>query len=287
VTSQIPPPPGYPLAMHDPGEAAALLRQKRVAALTGAGVSTESGIPDYRGPETARRARSPMRFADFVASDDARARYWSRSVVGWPRVRDAAPNAGHRALADLERIGALTGLITQNVDRLHQRAGSRAVVELHGSLHDVRCLRCGAIEPRDRLQARLLRVNPTAAGGEAAPDGDAEVSSDLARDFRPLGCLRCGGPLKPDVVFFGENVPPARVDAACAIVDRAEALLVVGTSLTVFSGFRFVKRAAAGGKPVVIVNLGPTRGDALSALRIDRPAGEALSALRDALVAGA
>jgi NAD-dependent deacetylase sirtuin 4 len=268
--------------MDDLAAAVAQLRGRRAAVLTGAGVSTESGIPDYRGPETARRARSPMRFSDFVGSPEARARYWARSVAGWPRIAEAAPNAGHRAIAALEAAGLAVGVITQNVDRLHHRAGSRRVIELHGSLHEVRCLACGAVEARTKLQERLLRVNPGARVGPAAPDGDADVA-DAGRGFRVLGCLGCGGPLKPDVVFFGENVPRARVDAAFATVDDADALLVVGTSLTVFSGFRFVKRAAALGRPIVVVNLGPTRGDPLATARIDAPAGEVLPALARAL----
>lgn len=258
---------------------------RTAVALTGAGISTESGIPDYRGPETARRARRPMRFADFVRGSDARARYWSRSMAGWPRVEAALPNAGHRALARLERHGLLRATITQNVDRLHHKAGHQRVIELHGSLHEVACLRCGHREHRGGLQQRLQRVNPGVHSGELNPDGDAEVAAGVAERFRVLGCLRCGGALKPDVVFFGENVPRTRVIAAYDQVERAGAMLVIGTSLTVFSGYRFVKRAAERGIPIVIVNLGPTRGDALATARLHVPAGEALSALADRWIA--
>lgn len=262
---------------------ARLLADRRIAVLTGAGISTESGIPDYRGPETARRARNPMRFEQFVAAPEARARYWARSTAGWPRIADARPNPGHQALARLEQGGQVVGLITQNVDRLHHRAGSRRVIELHGSLHEVRCLACGRLEPRTGLQQRLLRVNPGHHSGEIAPDGDADIDPDRARRFRVVDCLGCAGPLKPDVVFFGENVPRSRVDAACQILDEAEALLVVGTSLTVFSGYRFVKLAAKAGKPVAILNLGPTRGDPIAQVRIETSAGAGLTALEAAL----
>lgn len=262
-----------------------ILVGRTAVALTGAGISTESGIPDYRGPETARRARRPMRFADFVHGSDARARYWSRSMAGWPRVEAALPNAGHRALARLERHGLVRAAITQNVDRLHHKAGHQRVIELHGSLHQVGCLRCGHREHRGGLQQRLQRVNPGVHRGELNPDGDAEVAASVADRFRVLGCLQCGGDLKPDVVFFGESVPRSRVDAAYDQVERAGALLVVGTSLTVFSGYRFVKRAAERGLPIVIVNLGPTRADALATARLHAPAGEALTALADRWIA--
>ncbi|MCB9796850.1 MAG: NAD-dependent deacetylase, partial [Alphaproteobacteria bacterium] len=192
-------------AMVDP--LAQLLRGRRVLALTGAGCSTESGIPDYRGPETARRARNPIRFQDFVKSPEGRQRYWARSFVGWPRIAEARPNAGHRALAALEQRGLLSGLITQNVDRLHQAAGSRAVIELHGALAEVICLGCGRLSKRADLQARLAALNPGFGrrDAEAAPDGDADLIE--VTDFQVAGCGQCGGDLKPHVVFFGENVP--------------------------------------------------------------------------------
>ncbi len=252
-----------------------LLAGRRLAVLTGAGVSTESGIPDYRGPETRRRARNPIRFNAFRGDHEARRRYWARSLVGWPRIREARPNAAHKALAELERAGLTTGLITQNVDRLHLAAGSRAVVELHGALAEVVCLGCRAIVDRESLQRRLLALNPAGpTSAELAPDGDAEV--EPAKGFVVPGCERCGGPLKPHVVFFGEGVPRERVAQAYSMVEEAEALLVVGTSLAVFSGFRFVKRAAALGLPIGIVNLGESRGDALAQVRVEGVAGEVL-----------
>lgn len=262
-----------------------LLRGRRLAVLTGAGCSTESGIPDYRGPETARRARNPVQFTAFVGDAEARRRYWARAVVGWPRFRAARPNAGHAALAALERAGAALGLITQNVDRLHTAAGSRHVVELHGALHEARCLGCGAREPRDDLQARLLAANPgfDVRAAELAPDGDAELPAGLLAGFEAVGCLGCGGDLKPDVVFFGELVPRAVREAGQALLREAEALLVVGSSLTVFSGYRFVREARALGRPVAIVNLGPTRGDGEAQVKVDGLAGEVLPRLVEAL----
>lgn len=266
-----------------------LLRGRRLAVLTGAGCSTESGIPDYRGPETARRARNPVQFKAFVSDPEARRRYWARSVVGWPRFRAARPNLGHAALAALERAGAALGLITQNVDRLHHAAGSRRVVELHGALHEARCLTCGARERRDDVQARLLEANPgyDVRAAELAPDGDAELPQALIDGFQVVGCLACGGDLKPDVVFFGEVVPRAVREAGQALLREAEALLVVGSSLTVFSGYRFVREARELGRPVAIVNLGPTRGDGDAQLRVDGRAGEVLPRLVEALEQGA
>jgi NAD-dependent SIR2 family protein deacetylase len=258
-----------------------LLRDRRIVALTGAGISTESGIPDYRGPETRRRARNPIRFREYIASDDGRARYWARSLVGWPRLARAAPNAAHRALAELERDGHLLGVITQNVDRLHQGAGSRSVVELHGALAEVYCLACGRTEPRAALQARLEAANPHLRDAHAAlaPDGDADLPDALLEGFQVMDCETCGGPLKPSVVFFGESVAPAVVKSAYALLDAAEALLVAGTSLAVYSGLRFVRRARELGLPVALVNLGETRGDALADVRISASTGSALPAL--------
>ncbi|MCA9615717.1 MAG: NAD-dependent protein deacetylase [Sandaracinus sp.] len=257
----------------------ALLHGKRVAVLTGAGISTESGIPDYRGPETRRRARNPIQGREFVASEDARRRYWARALLGWRRFADKRPAAGHQALAELEAAGVLTGLVTQNVDRLHHGAGSRNVVELHGSLHEVVCLGCGALSPREPLQAELARRNPgwVERVVEMAPDGDAEL--DDVRGFEVVPCVACGGALKPHVVFFGEGVPKERVDTAWAIVDAADVLLVVGSSLAVFSGYRFVRGAAKRGQPVAIVNLGETRGDVHASIRVDARAGDVLPAL--------
>lgn len=265
----------------------ALLRGRRVVVLTGAGCSTESGIPDYRGPDTPPRVRPPIQHREFVERAEARRRYWARSMIGWPKLAAAAPNAGHVALAELERAGVIAGLITQNVDGLHQGAGSRAVVELHGALARVRCLACGEVSSRDALQARLAAANPgwLARAGDiaVAPDGDAELAGD--DDFAVVACAACAGVVMPDVVFFGGSVPRATLDAAWALFDRAEVLLVVGSSLTVFSGYRFVRRAAERGVPVAILNHGPTRGDPHAALRIDARTGAALPALHHALTA--
>jgi NAD-dependent SIR2 family protein deacetylase len=266
-------------------ELAGLLGRRRVLALTGAGCSTESGIPDYRGPGTRARARNPIQHRAFVGDPATRARYWARSALGWASFSSARPNAAHRALAALEREGPLSGLLTQNVDRLHQAAGSAQVIELHGALEEVRCLACGGRESRHTLQARLLALNPhfEARATELAPDGDAELPPEAVGEFRVPGCLACDGVLKPDVVFFGDNVPRPRVEAAFALLEQAQALLVVGSSLTVYSGYRFVVRANELGLPIAIVNQGETRGDPLAHLRVDARAGEALPALAGAL----
>lgn len=271
--------------MSDVGALAALLRGRRTVALTGAGISTESGIPDYRGPGTRARARNPIQHRAFVTDSRARQRYWARAAAGWVRFSGAAPNAGHRALAALERRGSLAGLLTQNVDRLHQRAGSERIVELHGALAEVRCLGCGAVGPREDVQRRLLAENPDFDPGafELSPDGDADIGGAWVERFVVPDCLRCGGVLKPDVVFFGDNVPRPKVELAFAWLDAAEALLVVGSSLAVFSGYRFVLRAKERGVPVAIVNLGESRGDAHADVRVDAPAGVTLGALLEAL----
>lgn len=266
--------------MHETPDLARLLSGRRIAVLTGAGCSTESGIPDYRGPETLRRARNPIKFNQFVGNPTWRQRYWARSFTGWPRIRDARPNPAHAALARMERAGLLTGLITQNVDRLHHKAGSTNVIELHGALAEVVCLSCGAVVDRGALQHRLAALNPGWAiqeAAETAPDGDAELTE--TDGFVSADCAQCGGALKPHVVFFGENVPRAKVDAAHAAVAEADALLVVGSSLAVFSGYRFVKRAAADGKTVALVNLGPSRGDPQASVRVEAQAGTALPEL--------
>lgn len=262
-------------------ELAGLMRDHRTAVLSGAGISTESGIPDYRGPDGVLRARRPMQYREFVGSEDARRRYWARSAAGWTLVRNAKPNSGHLAIAALEARGVVRGVITQNVDRLHQAAGSRRVLELHGALAEARCMTCGRAETREALQERLVAENPGwhPGGQQAAPDGDAEVTGGAIEGFSVPACLHCGGVLRPDVVFFGENVPAERVEAAGRMIDEADVLLVAGSSLAVFSGYRFVQRAAANGIPVAIINRGPTRGDSLAALRIDRPLGEALPEL--------
>jgi NAD-dependent SIR2 family protein deacetylase len=262
-----------------------MLAGRRFGVLTGAGCSTESGIPDYRGPETRHRARNPIQYNAFLQDEAARTRYWARASIGWARVAQARPNAAHLALARMEAAGYLRGVVTQNVDRLHQVAGSRQVVELHGALDEVCCLCCGAMEPRGRMQARLLALNPEWAEhtAEIAPDGDAELTAAATSSFRVPACRVCNGPLKPNVVFFGETVPRDRVEAATRLVETAEALLVVGSSLAVYSGYRFVLQAARAQKPIALVNLGPTRGDALAQVRIEARCGEVLPRLAQAL----
>lgn len=258
-----------------------LLRGRRVLALTGAGCSTESGIPDYRGEGRRARPATPVQYQAFTKDPAVRRRYWARSLAGWARFSRAVPNAAHLALAELERAGRWAGLITQNVDRLHHAAGSSDVIELHGALERVRCLGCGALEARAALQARLLAANPgwEPAPGAAMPDGDAELEAEIS----VVDCVDCGGVLKPDVVFFGENVPRATVEQAYAKVSSAEALLVVGSSLTVFSGYRFVRRAAERGIPIAIVNLGPTRADHLATQKLEARAGQTLPRLVQSL----
>ncbi len=266
------------------GRLADLLQGRRVVALTGAGCSTESGIPDYRGPlpdGRPRPERRPIMLRDFLGSAAARRRYWARAVAGWPAVAGARPNRAHRALAALEERGGLAGVITQNVDGLHGAAGSRRVVELHGTLARVRCLGCGALGDRAELQERLLARNPgwLERAAALAPDGDAELDAAEVARFAVEDCRGCGGALKPDVVFFGENVPARVVADAWGLFDQAGALLVIGSSLAVFSGYRFVRRAAERGIPIAIVNRGPTRGDGEATLTIDGLAGEILPRL--------
>jgi NAD-dependent deacetylase sirtuin 4 len=262
-----------------------LLPESGVLVLSGAGLSTESGIPDYRSPEALSRARRPILGPEFVRSEETRKRYWARSASGWERMRLAQPNAGHRALASLEGIGVVAGVITQNVDRLHHKAGSRTITELHGALAEVKCLACGAIEERDALQSRILEHNPgwTVQAATTAPDGDAEVQDDHVRRFVVPACTRCGGVLKPRVVFFGDNVPRATVDEAFAAVDAAHLLLVVGSSLAVYSSFRLLRRAVDRGTPVAIINRGPVRGEEHAALKIEASTGATLDAVAHAL----
>jgi NAD-dependent protein deacetylase/lipoamidase sirtuin 4 len=264
---------------------AELFAGRRLVALTGAGCSTESGIPDYRGEGTRKRARAPLEYRAFVADPAARRRYWARSMLGFSRFSGARPNAAHSALAELEASRSLVGVITQNVDRLHQAAGSRRVIELHGALERVRCLGCGAEEPRAEVQTRLERENPEIAStsSELLPDGDAELASALTERLVVPDCRRCGGVLKPDVVFFGESVPRPVVDSAYELLAEGDALLVVGSSLAVFSGYRFVRKAAESGMPVGIVNLGSCRGDAYATVRVSARAGVALPALARSL----
>ena len=252
-----------------------------VVVLSGAGLSTESGIPDYRGPSGRAQRAEPMTYSVFIGGAADRQRYWARSHLGWRQVARARPNAGHVAVADLERRSLLAGVITQNVDGLHQAAGARQVLDLHGRLDRVVCLECGERSRRDHLDLRLRQANPQweAAAERIQPDGDAVVAAaDVAR-FQVVGCESCGGLLKPDVVFFGENVPRSRAERSYALVERAGTLLVLGSSLTVASGYRFVRHAAKMGVPVAIINQGPTRGDALASCHVDAPLGPSLSAL--------
>ncbi|MER5265951.1 NAD-dependent protein deacetylase [Actinosynnema sp. NPDC002837] len=254
----------------------------RVLVLSGAGLSTESGIPDYRGAAGSLRKHTPMTYDEFVGSAEGRRRYWARSHLGWRTIARAAPNAGHRAVAELRARGHLSGVITQNVDGLHQAAGTPDVVELHGGLDRVVCLDCRAVSPREDLDRRFRAANPAfeATSTRINPDGDVDLAEHEVRSFRLVGCADCAsGVLKPDVVFFGENVPRPRVEQCYRLVDGADALLVLGSSLTVMSGLRFVRRAAAAGKPVLIVNKGETRGDVHATVRVDRPLGPALTEL--------
>jgi len=261
-----------------------------VMILSGAGLSTESGIPDYRGPTGRARAGTPMQFAEFVGDARARQRYWARSHVGWNAIASAQPNAGHHAVTWLQQQGWLSGVVTQNVDCLHQAAGGSPVIDLHGSLDRVICLACGRRSARSELAERLSEANPdfrlpAAEGDELArPDGDVELAERRVAGFKVLDCLSCwAGPLKPDVVLFGETVPAQRVSAAYAMLAASSLLLVLGSSLTVASGFRFVRHAASEDTAVVIVNQGQTRGDPYAALKIDLPLGQLLPAVVSAL----
>jgi NAD-dependent SIR2 family protein deacetylase len=263
-------------------ELVALLSGRRIAVLTGAGLSTDSGIPDYRGPDSP--PSNPMTIRQFTSDPVFRQRYWARNHVGWRHMDDTLPNAGHRALAALENSGVVTGVITQNVDLLHTKAGSQKVVNLHGSYAQVICLSCGHTISRAALAERLEALNPgfieraAAVGGLAvAPDADAVVADTAS--FRYLDCPRCAGMLKPDIVYFGESVPKEVVDQAYSLVDDAEAVLVAGSSLAVFSGYRFVRHAAALAIPVAIVNRGPTRGDELATVKVDGGCSELLTLL--------
>ncbi|WP_344020231.1 NAD-dependent protein deacetylase [Pseudonocardia kongjuensis] len=268
----------------DPDTVAELLAGRRLVALTGAGLSTDSGIPDYRGPGS--RPRNPMTYSEFVSGVPAQRRYWARSHVGWARMRRAEPNPGHVALAALGAAGLVERLITQNVDGLHDAAGHRGVIDLHGRIDEVVCLDCRRTSPREELQARLTASNPGfteahSAEVETAPDGDAAV--EITEGFRIVPCAACGGTLKPHVVFFGENVPRDRVARCYAAVGALTpddgALLVAGSSLQVMSGLRFVRAAWKAGVPVVIVNRGATRGDELATVRVDAGCSETLTAL--------
>ncbi len=256
-------------------------RHPRLFVLTGAGISTASGIPDYRDADGAWKRAPPVQFGDFVRDPAVRRRYWARSLLGWPAFAGATPNPAHRALARLEQAGRVVQLVTQNVDGLHQAAGSRRVIDLHGRLDALVCLDCAHGGDRHALQHELALRNPAFTGlaAGAAPDGDADLDGIDFDAFDVPGCPACGGRLKPDVVFFGEGVPRARVEAAYAALATADALLVVGSSLMVFSGFRFAREAAARGLPVAVLNRGRTRADDLLTLKVEADCGVALAAI--------
>jgi NAD-dependent SIR2 family protein deacetylase len=270
---------------------ASLVGEGGVCVLSGAGLSTDSGIPDYRGPSSSARKHSPMTYEAFVGDRAARHRYWARSHVGWPQIAGARPNPGHEAVAALQRCGLVRDVITQNVDGLHQAGGARDVVELHGALARVVCLGCRAELDRADVQARLAAANPAFDDAVAAvrhrdvnPDGDVELPDELVARFTMIDCPVCGaGPLKPDVVFFGESVPRPRVAHCFDLVGRARTLLVLGSSLAVMSGLRFARAATRSGTPVAIVTAGPSRGDDLADVRLDTPLGDILPALVRAL----
>lgn len=255
-----------------------ILAGKKLFVLTGAGISTDSGIPDYRGE--GRVARHPMTYDIFMESLEAQQRYWARSYVGWSRIALAKPNQGHFALASAESQGAVNFLVTQNVDGLHQEAGSKAVIDLHGRLDRVVCLGCRKVISRIQMDELLKELNPTISKDlnvEFSPDGDAEIEG--TRDFQVPKCLQCSGTLKPDVVFFGESVPSERVELALNQLSQSDAMVVAGSSLTVNSGYRFAKQASKAGKPIVIVNIGPTRADALAMAKIEANTSNALERL--------
>jgi NAD-dependent SIR2 family protein deacetylase len=266
----------------DVGDLDRLIRAGGVVVLSGAGLSTESGIPDYRGASGTRLRRpAPMTYQAFVGDPLARRRYWARSHLGWGHIAEALPNAGHLAVARLEQRGLVIGTVTQNVDGLHSAAGSRSVVELHGRLDRVRCLGCGHLSRRADLDRRLSAANARWQARVTAinPDGDVSLPDEAVEDFVVVDCEQCGDVLKPDVVYFGEPVPRDRVEASFSLVNRASSLLVLGSSLTVYSGRRFVLAAASAGIPIAIVNDGPTRGDDLATVRISAPLGETLQRL--------
>jgi NAD-dependent SIR2 family protein deacetylase len=257
----------------------------RLFVLSGAGVSTDSGIPGYRDAEGRWKRTPPVLLLDFLSDQSVRQRYWLRSMVGWRIVAGAHPNIAHHGLARLEAAGRLQQLVTQNVDGLHQRAGSVDVIELHGNLHRVRCLDCGADHSRESVQRTLEAENPDFLGASAmvAPDGDADVELYCVDAFRIPSCVCCAGVLKPDVVFFGEGVPKHRVDAAVGALEQSDAVLVIGSSLMVYSGYRFCEWAYKMGKPIAAINLGRTRADHLLSLKIERSCADALRSLIERL----
>ncbi len=262
------------------------MAERRFLVLTGAGISTSSGIPDYRDSEGVRRGKPPMMYQEFLATPQARRRYWARAMLGWPRVRIAQPNQAHRALATLQQRGRISGLITQNVDTLHDQAGSHDVIELHGSLHRVLCLDCQQRSERDAIQRLMEQQNPYLAGVDAvqAPDGDTLLDPAFEERFQVPHCPHCNGQrLKPDVVFFGENVAPPTAAKAMAAVEQADGLLVVGSSLMAYSAFRLCKAMVEQGKAVIAINLGKTRGDELLQVKIEASCERLLPLLVDRL----
>lgn len=280
----------HPATVHAHAAAVAgfLDRHPRALVLTGAGLSTASGIPDYRDADGNRRGKPPIHGPDFRKSEYVQRRYWARSMIGWPVLARARPNAGHVAIAGLEAIGRIGSVLTQNVDGLHGQAGSQGVLELHGNIHSVACLECSALFPRAFVQDQLERANPHMTGANATPlpDGDAAVEPAELADFRLPHCICCGGNLMPNVVFFGDNVPPARTAIALDRMEHADALLVVGSSLMVYSGFRFCRMAQAAGKPIAAINLGRTRADDLLDIKIEDSAERILPLALDLLNRG-
>jgi len=263
-----------------------LMARQPLLVLTGAGISTASGIPGYRDKDGVRQGKAPMTYQEFLGSSAARRRYWARSMVGWPKVWQARPNAAHRALVRLAAERRIAGLITQNVDGLHQQAGSSGVIELHGNLHRVRCLDCGMLLPRDEVQAQLEEDNPRLREVEAAlaPDGDARLAEALLEGFRLPGCPCCGSELlKPDVVFFGEGVPAVQAEAASRSIERATALLVVGSTVMTYSSFRLCRSIAEQGKPLLAINQGSMRAEPLLSLKIEQPCEQVLPWLAERL----
>jgi NAD-dependent SIR2 family protein deacetylase len=264
-----------------------LMHEKSLLVLTGAGISTSSGIPDYRDREGVRRGRQPMMFQEFLESPNARRRYWARAMLGWPRVRIARPNAAHEALATLQTQRIITGVITQNVDTLHDQAGSHDVVELHGSLHWVLCLDCRQRTERDAVQKTVEAQNPYLAGVDAtqAPDGDTLLEESFEARFQVPHCPHCGGErMKPDVVFFGENVAPTTAAKALSAVEQADGLLVVGSSLMAYSAFRLCRAIVDQGKPLIAINIGKTRADDLLDMKLEVSCEQLLPRLTEQLI---
>lgn len=273
-----------PPVLHEPEEAGALLaefihRYPRLMILTGAGVSTDSGIPDYRDGDGAWKRKQPVQHADFMENFHTRQRYWGRSLIGWPVMRTATPNPAHHHISDLELLNHSSLVVTQNVDRLHQKAGTRGVTDLHGRADEVVCMSCGYRCPRDDVHDRCAQLNPgfDKYTAETAPDGDADLDVDFS-DFRPVGCPKCDGILKPDVVFFGDFVPKERVYSALDTLKQSDGLVVIGSSLMVYSGLRFCRYASQWNKPIATLNLGRTRADELVSLKLNARIGETLKA---------